>query len=221
MSWVITLSRTTGQAWVGVAARGSRAIRNTPQMLWPVRFYRRGIDPPYVVVAHSYGGFSARVFAGANRDEVAGLILLDTTHPDGGGEVSFATWFRVRAWQGHAGLFELDPNGGWFGSLPPEEQVAANAVSLWTTHLDTTAEELEAWHTSAAQVRAADLEGLPLLVVSALGSDKHVAQQRDLLKLSSNSRFVQVNANHMGMLVTWNEAALVVAEIEAWLAELS
>jgi pimeloyl-ACP methyl ester carboxylesterase len=179
------------------------------------------IDAPYVVVAHSFGGFSSRIFAGANRPDVAGLVLLDTTHPDGGGELLFATSFRTRAWQGHVGYFALaNPTDNWFTSLPPEEQAATNSVARWTTHLDATAEELEAWDTSAAQVHAADLEGLPILVVSGDGGPEHLALQRDMLNLSMRSRFTQIPATHMAMLVDEGPAQLVIEQIEEFVGGL-
>jgi pimeloyl-ACP methyl ester carboxylesterase len=38
--------------------------------------------PPYVVVGHSMGGFDVRVFAGLYRNEVVGMVLVDSSHPD-------------------------------------------------------------------------------------------------------------------------------------------
>jgi len=40
------------------------------------------IAPPYVVVAHSYGGFVARLFAATYPKEMAGLVLVDSSHED-------------------------------------------------------------------------------------------------------------------------------------------
>lgn len=40
------------------------------------------INPPYVLVAHSYGGLPARYFTSRYPGEVAGLVLVDTTHED-------------------------------------------------------------------------------------------------------------------------------------------
>ena len=40
------------------------------------------IEPPYVLVAHSYGGFIARLFAATYRTETAGLVLLESSHED-------------------------------------------------------------------------------------------------------------------------------------------
>jgi pimeloyl-ACP methyl ester carboxylesterase len=39
------------------------------------------IEPPYVVVGHSYGGILAWLFARQHRDDVDGLVLLDSSHP--------------------------------------------------------------------------------------------------------------------------------------------
>jgi pimeloyl-ACP methyl ester carboxylesterase len=41
-----------------------------------------GETPPFIVVAHSLGGAFSRVFASENRDEVVGLVMLDTFDPD-------------------------------------------------------------------------------------------------------------------------------------------
>jgi pimeloyl-ACP methyl ester carboxylesterase len=44
---------------------------------------RARIDPPYVLVGHSYGGVLARVFASLRPMETAGLVLIDTVGRDG------------------------------------------------------------------------------------------------------------------------------------------
>ncbi len=38
--------------------------------------------PPYVLVGHSFGGVIVRLYAQLYAEEVAGLVLLDSTHPD-------------------------------------------------------------------------------------------------------------------------------------------
>jgi pimeloyl-ACP methyl ester carboxylesterase len=40
------------------------------------------IPPPYVLVGHSMGGYDVRLFAGLYRNEVAGMVLIDSSHPD-------------------------------------------------------------------------------------------------------------------------------------------
>jgi pimeloyl-ACP methyl ester carboxylesterase len=40
-----------------------------------------GLQPPYVLVAHSFGGLYANLFARLHPDEVAGVLMLEATHP--------------------------------------------------------------------------------------------------------------------------------------------
>ena len=41
-----------------------------------------GETPPYVLVAHSRGGLYNLIYAGLYRDEVAGMVFADSSHPD-------------------------------------------------------------------------------------------------------------------------------------------
>lgn len=41
-----------------------------------------GIDPPYVLVGHSFGGMMMQLFAGRHPSEAAGMVLVDSSHPD-------------------------------------------------------------------------------------------------------------------------------------------
>ena len=41
-----------------------------------------GIGPPYVLVGHSFGGLIVQLFAGRFPREVAGMVLVDSSHPD-------------------------------------------------------------------------------------------------------------------------------------------
>ena len=43
---------------------------------------RADIKPPYVLVGHSYGGLVVRTFAQRYPDEVAGMVLVDSSHED-------------------------------------------------------------------------------------------------------------------------------------------
>lgn len=41
-----------------------------------------GVTPPYVLAAHSLGGFFVRLYANVHPDKVAALLLIDTAHED-------------------------------------------------------------------------------------------------------------------------------------------
>jgi len=41
-----------------------------------------GIPGPYILVGHSLGGLSVRMFAAQYPDEVGGMVLIEGTHPD-------------------------------------------------------------------------------------------------------------------------------------------
>lgn len=40
------------------------------------------IEPPYVLVGHSFGGLLMQLYASRFPDEVAGMVLVDSSHPD-------------------------------------------------------------------------------------------------------------------------------------------
>jgi pimeloyl-ACP methyl ester carboxylesterase len=44
--------------------------------------FRAGVPPPFVLVGHSMAGFNVRFFARAYPAEVAGLVLVDSSHED-------------------------------------------------------------------------------------------------------------------------------------------
>jgi pimeloyl-ACP methyl ester carboxylesterase len=41
-----------------------------------------GVSPPYVLVGHSMGGYNVRIFANLYPNEIAGMVLVDASHPD-------------------------------------------------------------------------------------------------------------------------------------------
>jgi pimeloyl-ACP methyl ester carboxylesterase len=56
----------------------------------------RGLVPPYVLVGHSLGGLYMQWFARRYPEEVAGLVLVDSTHPtqsEGAGRIDRQPWW--------------------------------------------------------------------------------------------------------------------------------
>ena len=95
------------------------------------------VPGPYVLVGHSFGGLVVRLFADQNRDDVAGVVLVDTTHED--------LVMRLR------------------GELSPE---AWNEVStFWIEAANAERMDLEASGTEVAEID--DLGDIPLVVLQA------------------------------------------------------
>jgi pimeloyl-ACP methyl ester carboxylesterase len=74
----------------------------------------KGLEPPYVLVGHSYGGLLMQLFARKYPDEVIALVLVDSTHPaqfKGKGSIeNWPAWFRLlfRLYLSPAAKQELD-----------------------------------------------------------------------------------------------------------------
>lgn len=43
---------------------------------------RARLRPPFVIAGHSFGGMNARMFAHLHPEAIAGLVLIDSSHPD-------------------------------------------------------------------------------------------------------------------------------------------
>src|SRR5438132_118947 len=41
-----------------------------------------GIPSPIILVGHSMGGYDVRLYASLYRDQIAGMVLVDASHPD-------------------------------------------------------------------------------------------------------------------------------------------
>lgn len=69
-----------GAAWSDLGPR-PRTMR---QMSYELHMALRngGIEPPYVMVGHSIGGLLVRQFSQDHPNDVAGVILVDSTHED-------------------------------------------------------------------------------------------------------------------------------------------
>src|SRR5216683_935682 len=68
-----------GHGWSD-SAREPRTARQIAQELHTL-LDATGVPGPYVLVGHSFGGYVNRAFAQLYRDEVAGIVLVDSVHP--------------------------------------------------------------------------------------------------------------------------------------------
>jgi pimeloyl-ACP methyl ester carboxylesterase len=149
---------------------------------------RAGVPGPYVLVGHSFGGLYVRTYAAAYPGEVAGMVLVDATHPDlwkhlptklstPPDQQPLGT-FPILAGLGlvRLGLFDPFPVDS---DLPAKQRAELAALHASTSSVATIADELGAFSATAAQVREAPhLGGTPLVVLTS--EDAYVAYSGEL-----------------------------------------
>jgi len=140
-----------------------------------------GEKGPYVLVAHSLGGYNVRVFTGQYPADVAGLVLVDTSHEDQISRMPPAlrqTMTKVdKDLEQQRKLFPLLLFFGiarWgierekFPGLSDEYQEKVRYLQLQTKYIDASASEIENFDESAKEVHAAgNLGDRPLVVLTA------------------------------------------------------
>ena len=85
MEKVATKSRACAYSRAGILwsdpARGPFKPEEVPDDLHAA-LKAAGEEGPYLLVSHSRGGLYSMIFAGRYRDEIAGLVFVDSSHPD-------------------------------------------------------------------------------------------------------------------------------------------
>jgi pimeloyl-ACP methyl ester carboxylesterase len=148
-----------GQSDPGRAPRDSAAIVGDLEALLAAL----GEPGPYIVCGHSMAGLHARLFAARNAARMCGLVLVDAVmpeamdHPAAGHFVQhFTTLSKLTAWGASVGLQR--PLAGAFGDaigLPAPAKAEKREAFAHAIHNRWAAAEVDAWHASAEQARAA------------------------------------------------------------------
>jgi pimeloyl-ACP methyl ester carboxylesterase len=215
-----------GYGWAGPPARGRRGFDDMARELRG-GLHAAGIRPPWVLAGHSAGGIIARRAAALYPAEVAGLVLIDSSHEEqarrlrGGGPwaspsaVNARAALRVATW--NLGLRRLMSRAGAAavnrpiaGDVPPDMVPAALAAGLTARHRRALVRELLLMTRSHGEPPG--LGSLPLTVLSAAGQDPEWdAMQADLAALSTAS--THVTAGHGGHDLHRDNPALVAGAI--------
>ena len=182
------------------------------------------IEGPYVLVGHSYGGLYVRMYADRYPEETAGVVLVDSSHPEQftrspkeraqyeqtvrlGAVISFLT---------RLGVIRLTNYYPAHPDLPSHQRAQIEASNASTHHVATTVEEYRATPQTTAQVRrAGSLGDTPLAVITA-GEQSSVwlEMQDELAALSANSihRVVE-GATHESLVYNKGDSQVTSAAI--------
>jgi len=157
-----------------------------------------GETPPYILVGHSYGAINVVMFARRFPQDVAGLILVDGSHPEALARLSLRNRIWLRMMQ-FTSPFGLPRWRGWCGGGPAETAAEKTALDCRPTFYETIIRENRGMSQAAAEMRPiSPLGNLPLIVIArdpAIGHDpqaevRHNEEEREFAKLSTNSRFM-------------------------------
>jgi pimeloyl-ACP methyl ester carboxylesterase len=161
-----------------------------------------GISGPLILVGHSMGGFDVRVFASLYRTDVAGIVLVDSSHP--AQQKRFppaltnldATWLREQEFLEFTMPFGIPRLLGFCDSDPEVRAAECNFHSVRES-----VAELKAASTSAAQTTASGSLGAMPLVVLSHDPDKPQTELPEDLDKPVNDTWQQMQ-NELAQLST-------------------
>ncbi|MBL8265402.1 alpha/beta fold hydrolase [Steroidobacter sp.] len=143
------------------------------------------VGPPYVLAGHSLGGLLILGYTRRYPEEVAGLVFLDSSHPEQKarlpdyernerwGKRIFSA-MKVAAHLGVTGLLRSQFKDEWFDEFPPEVQTSLSYFVSNPRIYDTGRAELDYFDVDASDAaQVTSLGDLPLVVLTAGRLKKH------------------------------------------------
>jgi pimeloyl-ACP methyl ester carboxylesterase len=231
MGWIApTVAEHTRVCVYDSAGRGwsdpSDVTQDGAQMMTDLHMllHRGHVPGPYVLAGHSFGGLYVRIFAAQYPDEVAGMVLVDSTGAHLPASTSAQSWgpddilarasvlASTSARLGVGRFFGLG-----YGGLPPHSAQEVQAKLATSASLRSTIDEF--LQASASEHEAATLTDFgdkPLVVLTAgSGSDAAwMSAQNQTVTLSTNSvhRVVE-GASHPDLILKQADAAVTAQAI--------
>jgi pimeloyl-ACP methyl ester carboxylesterase len=187
-----------------------------------------GIQGPFILVGHSIAGVNMQIYASRYPDEVAGLVLVDSSHENQLSRPEFRIPFFIPLLTkalspfgvGRLINFASAPNP----NLSPEINTERNAIYSHTGNMYTIADEMSVIPDSLDQLRAAPMKlgDKPLIVLSRGGQEDSSEEttrtedawrnlQTDLVSRSTKGK--QIIAEKSGHYINFDQPELVIDAI--------
>ena len=185
---------------------------------------RAHVPGPYVLAGHSFGGLYVRTYAAAYPEEVAGLVLVDSTAaddkpvspPQAGSYSVLKHVSSLVATSSRLGLGRLVADTS-FSDLPPRYRDDARTTAATGKEMGGVLDEYGVANRSvaeAARLRSFDAKPLVVLTAGRGSSRGWMAAQNEMATLSTNSLHrVEAGANHPAFVDDKEHAAAVTRAI--------
>jgi pimeloyl-ACP methyl ester carboxylesterase len=178
-------------------------------------------EGPYILVGHSLAGLYSRIYAERYPEEVAGMVLVDSTHPDQFEGSALAVMINrtagvvgpLVARTGIPRVLNLYPSNP---ELPPLQREQSLSLYYRTPHQVAVFDEMGTIPETMEKARRTGTLGeKPLMVVSSADHDAQTgALQEELTALSSGStQRVVEGSTHLSLVVDRDHARQTSKEI--------
>jgi pimeloyl-ACP methyl ester carboxylesterase len=187
------------------------------------------LPAPYIMVGHSFGGFNMIYFSKLYASRTAGLVLVDSSHPEQAERLPSIPNDKSIA---DLGNFQRVFTGETLHLYPESIRNLVGAILSAPRTADTERREYVNYPISAAQIsHSGRLRDMPLVVVSRgeqewsddpLGEALYLAwmdMQKDLSKLNASG--TQIVAEGSGHLIPLEKPEVVVDAIQLVIADVN
>lgn len=199
----------SGIGWSETASAARTAGQKADEL--ELLLQNAGVEGPYLLVGHSFGGLVARIFSARHPQDIVGLVLVDSTNAEDFASYSpllakllpidvYAGGFLQTA--GILRLFEVESGllSESFSYLSPDLVPAARALALRARSLRTAAAEIFFLSDSAHEaIKAGDLGIIPVIAfITSAEEDGSFPEnyEEHFRQLSTHSEVHKVDGNH-------------------------
>lgn len=198
-----------------------------------------GESPPYIMAGHSIGGAFIRVFTKLYPNEVAGLIFLDSSHPEQVERINLtkkaSTKYKlvlavlnIQAVLGDLGILTMYESftGPLLAAEGLPEKVNNRTRDFFTDgkYVRAYRNEIKYFHSTLKRAgKANDFGSLPIRVFTAkeFSSKEWIKMQKEIANLSTNGKQISLNGNHATIFTKKENADIICNEVFSLLKTLT